>query len=282
MADRDSDKRKTQYGLGQEDYYQVAEMVEANMERRRAERENKKKKKVPKKPLFILALIVTVIGLFIFSFTNFFVVDSIEVEGNKYFSDEEIVTMAHAAPGRNLIYHPGKSSIKEYLKQNPYIEEVKVRRSLPSTLVIEVKERQQLGAIVYDDDYLIIDGNGILLRKTQTTPKITIIKGITVKKLALGEEVKTENERVFNDALKLLASMQENDLYFIRLEMSDMYIKAYIYDYLVCKGTYEQLESSMSKGRLHKILNNLFQKSIKRGTITFSDDGYASFKPSIE
>lgn len=282
MADRDSGKNTTQYGLGKEDYYQIAEMVDANMERRKAARENKKKKKIPPKPVFILLLIIAVIGLIVLSFTNFFVVDSIEVEGNKYYSDEEVVTMAHAAPGRNLIYHPGKSSIKEYLKQNPYIEDVKVRRKLPSTLVIDIKERQQLGAIIYDDDYLIIDGNGILLRKTQTEPKITIIKGIRVKKLALGETVVTEDERVFNDALNLLQAMEEKDLYFVRLEMSDMFIKAYIYDYLVCKGTYEQIENGISKGRLHKILDNLFSKSIKRGTITFSDDGYASFKPTIE
>ncbi len=280
MADNITDNENKQMGLSEEDYYRI---VDANIERRKSEREKKKiKKRVPIKPILVLLVFASVVGLFVFSLSNFFVVDNIEVEGNKYFKDEEIITMAHATPGKNLIYRPGKRSIKEYLEQNTYIEKVKVKRKLPSTLVIEVTERKQLGAIVYDNDYLIIDGNGVLLRKTQTQPKITIITGIKVKKLALGDKVEAEDSRVFEDALGLITMMEEKDLFFTRIEMSDMYIKAYVYNYLVCKGTYEQLKDSMSKGQLHEILKKLFDQGIKRGTITFSDDGYASFKPAIE
>lgn len=281
MTDKYSDENNpVQYGLGEEDYYSV---VDANIERRRAARENRKqeKRKALRKPLLILLAIVLAIGAVIFSFSNFFVVDSIEVEGNSYFTAEEIINMAHASPGKNLLYHPGKSGIKEHLKQNTYIDEVKVKRRLPSTLVIEVKERKQLGAITYDDEYLIVDENGILLRKTQTKPKITLIQGIKISKIKLGEVVESEDEKLLEQTFDLLRGMEENDLYFVRFDMSKNKIRAYVFDYLVCKGTYEQLIDGIDSGRLHTILQTLFKKRIKRGTITFSDDGYTSFEPNI-
>lgn len=278
MQDNHSNEEQIQYGLREEDYYQVAA---ANIEKRKAARELKQKK-APRKPAFAIVVMVAIIAMFILSFTNIFVVDNIEVEGNHYFSDEEVITMAHAAPGRNLIYHPNKKSIKDYLKQNTYIEDVKVSRKLPSTLVIKVKERKQVCAIVYDDDYLIIDGNGVLLRKTMTEPKLTIASGMKIKHIALGEEIKTDSDRVFGDLLHILNSMDDKDLFFSRIEMSDLYIKAYIYDGLVCKGTYEQFDSAIKTDRLHKILQKLLDDGIKRGTITFSDDGYASYKPVID
>lgn len=275
MADRETDD-KTQYGLREEDYYQI---VEANMERRKAKKQNKKKR--PNKLLIFALFVAALIGLVVFSFSDYFMIDHIEVKGNKYYTQEEILTMAHASPGSNLIYKPGKKEIIEFLEKNTYIKEVKVKRKFPTTLVIEVVERKQEGAIVYDDEFLIIDKEGVLLRKTQTEPKVTIITGIKIKNIALGEKIGVSKELILNDTLNIINLMGKSDLYFKRLEMSDMYIKAYIYDYLIFKGTYEQIEEAMESGKLHEILEQLFEKGVKRGTITFSEDGYASFKPNF-
>ena len=269
------------YGLNDDDYYAV---VDANVERHRNERKGKKKRKkikVKTKPLVILGVIAAVVGAVLFSFSDFFVIDGFEVRGNKYYSTEEIITMAHATPGSNIIYNPGKKDIVNYLEQNTYIKSAKVTRKLPSTLVITVEERTQLIGLTYDNEYIILDGDGVFLRKTRTEPKITIVSGVKVEKLELGKELVAKNERVYNNALNLVNTMVDSDLYFVRIDMSEMYISAYIYDSLVCKGTTEQIIEGMESGRLHTILETLFEKGIKRGTITFSDDGYASFQPSI-
>ncbi|MDD5824257.1 MAG: FtsQ-type POTRA domain-containing protein [Firmicutes bacterium] len=281
MADRRPDEREEiQYGLSEEDYYSV---VDANIERRKQERENRKKQKMKRarKPLMILLAIAIVIGGVVFSFSNFFVVDSIEVEGNSFYTAEEIINMGQATPGKNLIYHPGKAPIIEHLEQNPSIEKVSVHRRLPSTLVIKVVERERLAAITYDGEYLIIDGKGILIKKTPTQPKITLVSGLKVSKIKLGEKVEIEDEELFEQTLSLLNSMGPNDLYFIKLQMSKNKINAYVFNSLVCKGTYEQLYDGMNKGRIHTILVTLFEKKIERGTITFSNDGYASYQPAI-
>ncbi len=269
------------YGLSDEDYYAV---VEASVEEHRNERKTKKKKtkvKVPVKPLGVILGIAALVGAVVFSLSDFFVIDGIDVEGNSYYTDEEIISMAHATPGSNLIYKPGKKEIINYLEKNTYIKSAKVRRKFPSTLVIVVAERRQSLAVAYDNEYLILDSEGVFLRKTATDPKITIVSGIKVKTLELGERITVKNERILSDALTLINTMFEQDLYFKRIEMDELYINAYIYDSLVCKGTVEQLNEGMTSGRLHSILETLFEKGIKRGTIAFSEDGYASYQPSI-
>lgn len=274
------DEEKKEYGLDpKEDYSEIEEITARIRARKAAQLKRQQAARTRRK--IVLGVIVAVIALFVFSLTSFFDVDSIEVRGNSYFTAEEIINMGHAVPGKNLIYQPGKHSICSYLEESPYIKNVKVSRHFPSTLVITVEERKQLGAIKYDNKYLIIDDEGILLRKTKTLPKLTLIDGLIVQKIELGEQIGVKDEELFEQTMDILTKMRDNDLYFVELDMTDMYILAYIYDSLVCKGTYKQISSAIENGRLHKVLDQLFDDNIKRGTITFSNEGYISYVPTI-
>ena len=268
------------FGLDPKEDYSDIDEITARIKLRKQEA-IRRKNRARKKRIILLGIIVFTIAMFIFSISSFFTVDSIDVRGNVYFTADEVINMAHAAPGKNLIYHPDKKNIVNYLEQNPYIKKAKVSRHFPSTLVITIDERKQLGAIKYDKDYLIVDGEGILLRRTHTTPKLTLIEGIVVKKITLGEEIGVKDRELLNQALAILNKMSKKDLYFVRLDMTNMYILAYIYDSLVCKGTYKQLVTAIDNNRLHIVLDRLFDDNIKRGTITFSDEGYVSFIPTI-
>ncbi|MBP3895179.1 MAG: undecaprenyldiphospho-muramoylpentapeptide beta-N-acetylglucosaminyltransferase [Mogibacterium sp.] len=216
------------------------------------------------------------------SFTSLFTVDLIEVRGNSNFSAEEIISMAHASPGKNIIYHPDKEIIKENLELNPYIESADVSRKLPSTLVITVKERQQMMALKYDDDYLILDREGILLQKSRTKPKLTLIEGNTITRIKLGQQLGTGNEDLLQKSIGIMQTMADNDLYYVKVDMSDLSnIKAYVYDTLIVRTDYDTLIKNMENGRLHQVLDKLFEDSIKRGTITFVDEETVSFMPTF-
>ena len=233
----------------------------------------------------ILILLVAAVGSFIFSISGFFTVDSIEVRGNKHFTAEEIINIGHAVPGHNIIYDPGKQEIIDYLEQNPYIKTADVTRKLPSTLVITVNERAEACAFRYDDDYLVMDDQGILLKKTRTEPKITMIKGLVVTKLKLGEKIGTEDPKLFGNVLKIIRSMKAADLYFVTLDMTnyenDYQVRAYIYDNLVVRSDLNSLIENLDNGRLHKITDKLFEDGVSRGTIILGDDGSASFEPGL-
>ena len=263
-----------------------AEIEEIKEKIRQRKREKKRKAALRKVRFWtILSLVLLTAGAFIFSISGFFTVDSIEVKGNDHFTAEEIINIAHAVPGHNLIYDMDKKDIEDYLLQNPYIKKVVVTRKLPSTIVITVTERQQACAFKYDDDYLIMDDEGILLKKTRTEPKLTMVTGLVVSRLKLGETIGTQNQTMFGRLLRLIRTMNASDMYFVRIDMSDYEengaVRAYIYDKLIVKTNYDLLMENLKNGRLHRVVEKLFEDGIKRGTITFSEDGTASFEPGF-
>ena len=146
--------------------------------------------------------------------------------------------------------------------------------------MIKVTEREERLAFKYDDDYLVMDDEGILLRKTRNKPKTTIIQGVVVSKIKLGEEIGAEDSKRMDRALELISTMIKSDLYFVKADISNVKnIEAYSYDTLVVKADYDTLIANMENGRLHLVVEKLFNDGIKRGTITFLEDGSASFMP---
>ena len=250
-----------------------------DIEKRRMKR--KRKLKMPGFFTRIFIILGGIIAVTAFSLSSFFTVDTIDVQGNKYFTDEEISNMAHASTGQNIIYKLNKGNMLNYLEKNPYIEEARVYRKLPSTIVINVKERIQIAALTYGDQFLIIDNKGTLLRITKTKPKLTIVTGFKVKKVKLGEPVEVNSPDLFKELLSLLKSMEAGDVYFTKINITELFITANVYDSLVVKSKYKDLKDNIDKGRLHKVLDELFKRNIKRGTITISSDGYASFTPEL-
>ncbi|MBE6041027.1 MAG: FtsQ-type POTRA domain-containing protein [Clostridiales bacterium] len=252
-------------------------------ERKRANAERARRTRRRIRITLITLLVLT--GTFLFTISGFFTITSIEVRGNEHYTWEEILNISHAVPGRNLIYDPGTNEIVEYLEQNPYIKTATVTRQLPSTLVITVTERQEACSFKYDNDYLVMDEEGILLRKTRTEPKVTRAEGMVVSRIKLGEKIGTKDDKKFEKLLKLLQSAKKGDLYFVRIDLTEEEkngaVVAYIYDSLMIKTDYDTLITFIKNGRLHKSIEWLFNEGIKRGTITLGSDGTVSFEPGI-
>lgn len=270
---------KTRYGLPV-NHPAMGELAR-KQEERRLYKQRKRNRFRTRFYVLMTALILLVFWLII-SNSGVFTIDAIEVRGNSHYTAEEIINIGHATSGRNIIYQANIKETKEFLEQNPYIKSAEVRRKLPATLVIKVTERQERLAFRYDDDYLVMDEDGILLKKTRNKPKTTIIEGIVVSKIKLGEKIGTEDGKRMDMALDLIKTMIDSDLYYVKVDIStEKSVKAYIYDTLVVKTDYDTLMTNMENGRLHLVMEKLFEEGIERGTITFDEDGSASFMPAF-
>lgn len=247
-------------------------------------KEIERQKKVRKKKNYAVRVLVflgCLGGIALFLSSSFFSIQEIEVKGNHYYTDDEVITIADAKLGGNLFWGAGDSDIEDNLNKNPYFSEVKVKRKLPSTLVLEVEERGQIAAIVYGDKYVVIDKAGTVLRKSDVDPKLTLLTGLTISKLNVGESVGAEESNALDTTLKMLDTMQEGDIYFKKIDVSRVVIRAYIYDTLVVKGTPKQMMKAIESGNLQKVVNNLFKNDTKRGTINLGDHNYMSFSPGF-
>lgn len=243
-----------------------------------------RKKKVRKKKRYLLRFaifvsVVAAIGLFLAS--GFFAVKEIKVEGNVYYSDDEVITLSGAKTGVNLFYGVGDGKIKDKLSKDPYFAEVHIKRKLPGTVTIQIKERRQTAAIVYGDHYVIIDKEGTVLRKSNIDPKITLLDGLTISKMNVGDRVEIEEVSTLESTLQMIDSMEDGDFYFKKIDVSGIVVRAYIYDTLRVKGTAKQLQEAIRTGNLQKVVNNLLENDTVRGTVSLGDHGYISFSPDF-
>ena len=82
--------------------------------------------------------------------------------------------------------------------------------------------------------------------------------------------------------IKMLNTMKDGDMYFKMIDVSKVVIKAYIYDNLVVKGTPGEITDAIESGELQKVVTDLFDQKISRGTIVMGGSSYMSFSPDLE
>ena len=182
-------------------------------------RNKKKRKKKHYGRNFIIFLLI--IGSAVaFSLSSVFNVKKFTVTGNYYYSDEEVIAMSGAEPGNNIFFGTGEKKIREKLMKDPYFRGIDLKRHLPSTLEIKVDERRQIATVKYGNKYIVIAENGMVLRKGGIDPKLTLLKGLTLSKIKVGEKVRAEEKLTLKETLAVVALMKKGDLYFKKIKVS--------------------------------------------------------------
>ncbi len=246
------------------------------------QRDNKRRKKrMGFWPKFLIVVITGVV-IYLFASSSMFDVKSFEVTGNSYYSDDEIITMGNCSTGGNIFWGSNVGDIKNRLEKDPYMEKVRVKRVLPDKIRIEITERTQVAAVVYGENYVVIDSEETVLRKTEVEPQLTLIRGLTISGIEVGEPIEVEEKVSMRQIMDLITSMKENDMYFKAVELYEAGVKAYVLDNLVCEGTTQSITEAMTSGNLQKTIIKLFDSNIERGTINVSGDEYISFSPELD
>ncbi len=243
------------------------------------ERRKKKKRKKKNYLLRIFFVICFCIAAYFFLTSSLFDVQKIVVENNVYYTPEQIISIAGAKTGGNT-FSESTGDMEKKLLLDPYIKSVAVSRNLPSGIKITVVERREAAYLAYRTDFIIIDNDGIVLRKASVEPKITMLSGLTIKLIDPGKPLAVEENAILTAILSMLKKMDEQELFFKKIIISNVVIKAYIYDNLICEATPENLSNSMPQ--LKEVIYDLFKKGIKRGVIKMGSDGYFAFSPLPE
>lgn len=135
-----------------------------------------RKIKMVKKALInvsLIILIITAITLFLLS--PIFNIENISIKNNEKLSQEEIISLSQIEKGTNL-FKIRNAEIKNNIKENAYVDEVKVNRILPNTIEITVTERKVAYLLEYGSSYAYIDEQGYILEisSANITDKIKI------------------------------------------------------------------------------------------------------------
>lgn len=226
-------------------------------------------------------VIVSLVVIICIMLSPLFTIKKISVQGNHYYTKEEIANMCNTSIGNNLWFGAEKKILIKRLLKDPYFFDVKIKRKIPGTLNVIVKERTQAASIKFGGKYIIIDENGRVLRISEPDPKLTVLEGLTLKKINVGEKISAKEKNRLEKAMKILSYTIEGDFYFKKIVVEDDMVTGYIYDTLKVKGTVDQVKNSILSGNLQKVINKLFQNKTKRGTISLGEKNYISFSPTF-
>lgn len=173
-----------------------------------------KKKKAILKIVKVLTLIIVIIGVSIYvALSPLFNIKEINVTGNSKLSKEEIISLSELKTDENT-FKVSKKNIKNKVKANAYIENVKIRRKLPDKVEIIVVERVATYMIPFANSYIYINNQGYMLEITSQKAEMPAIVGISTpeEELHEGQRLISEDLVKLGEVLQIMESANANEI----------------------------------------------------------------------
>jgi cell division protein FtsQ len=157
--------------------------------------------------------------------SEYFNVKNVVVRYNRIATTEEVVSLSQLKG--NNIFLIDKDKLKEKLSANPYIEGVEIKRSLPGTVILQIKEKEIKGLVKYQNSFVNIDSKGRMIQVVNKFPdgKTPLIEGIKLEQFAAGEYLIKENEvwqKSLEDVLKVVDFKEYSDILY-SINIQDQY-----------------------------------------------------------
>ena len=185
-------------------------------------KENVKRKNKPKPKnkkikviasLFVLFLLIIGAGAFILT-TPTFNITNIIVNGNEKNDEDTYKDLIQIKIGETNIYQITKKQIAKRLKQNPYVESAEIKRKLPNTIEIDIKERKACFQTVSNEKYAYIDNQGYVLEYSDNKLEVPILIGLESFKNEIkeGQRLLENDLYKINTTFKILSYLKNNNI----------------------------------------------------------------------
>ncbi len=251
------------------------------------------------KKLFTFVLIVTAVVLFVRS--SLFIVDNINVTGNKKYQANEIILRSGLVTGQNVFKMLGEKpknlltlrfgDREEAVSMSmPYISSISIRPSLPKSIKIKVTERTPFCILDNKGTSLLIDKQGYaleVLTNQNEIKKYFKIIGNSLDSFKLGQEVKFKNKDTLDDLMGFCNALTKNDkdtkpkLYpkLTAVNMSDPGAVTAVFENRVTVKFGDMDDLDYKIGFFRKLfVNNITAK--QKGTLDYTTGKYPFFAPA--
>ncbi|MDR0357706.1 MAG: FtsQ-type POTRA domain-containing protein [Clostridiales Family XIII bacterium] len=243
--------------------------------------EARKRKKRKKKHYLLKFLLVAAVGVgaYFLMMSDLFSIRAVEVAGNEHYTKERIAEMSGLRIGENM-FKIDMGKVEDRLAKDPYIQIAKVERKPFHGVLIDVEERAEKFMIKNGEKYAIVDYDGMVLREADEPPPLPLIENFKITKAEPGKALVVTENALLMDTIRFLGKAEKSDLFFMRVVASDISVKAFIYEGLICKGSYKNIESNIES--LKKVIADLQQQNVERGTIIISGNDACTFTPEAD
>ena len=211
-------------------------------------------------------------------------VSEIKIEGVTLFVQDQILGVGGVSTGQNLV-RTNTDIVEKRLKDTlVYLDDVKVTKKFPSTLVITCTEAEKAADIEYKNSYYVLSTSGKILETKNPAPTgdIPVIKGFELKSLSQGDKLASEDSFKADILKELLNDL--HDLKFKNIDSIDLTTRSDIK--LMYDGRLEiKLGSSVDMEYKLTYLKAVIDKSITddyEGTLIYNgaDSGISAIPKS--
>ena len=168
-----------------------------------------------KRIIKIVILLGLIIGAIIFATCSpIFNIQDIEVIDNNRVSSETIISLSGINKNENIFRFVATKAMND-IKQNAYIEEVKIRRVIPNKIQIEVTEREPKFSIPILGEFAYISTQGYILEIAHNELNLPIIYGLQTaeENITVGNRISEEDLTSLETILKIMNAMNDSGLY---------------------------------------------------------------------
>lgn len=164
------------------------------MQRRRETSNERYKRIIRQRRIFVLCVFVLVIVLCICLFTPLFGISDIAVSGNSVVSSEEIISASGIEKGEN-VFRVNKSKAKKALSAIAYVEGAEIKRKFLARIEIAIDEATPDIIIDTPTQFVVTTINGRVLQVTDDVTNLTspIVYGIAISGAEPAQNIQPED-----------------------------------------------------------------------------------------
>ena len=190
-----------------------------------------------------------VLLIFVLVFFLGFRVTSVQVEGNSFYTDDEIKNMVTNVPLAKNSILAGFINTEKSTKDAAMIDSIKISRINRNTLLLQVEEKQIIGYIEYQGQCLNFDRQGIIQIITdEPMENVPKIEGIDVKEAVQGERLSGISRTKLNTILSVGKMLEKMENKPDRLEFNDLnQLVMYYGDIEVRLGDDENMDEKINR-----------------------------------
>ena len=163
--------------------------------------------------LYAFVSLTLLIAILVLSVLLLFHVQEIQVTGNSYVEENQILSLVWEDPNTsNALYTLWKFKSGSYHKPE-YVEAIDVSLKAPWKVQLQVTEKKLIGCMAAEGEYSYFDKEGmVLLKSEELLEEIPVIEGLGGNAVELYEKIPMENEKVFSYILQLTEELEKQEL----------------------------------------------------------------------
>lgn len=240
------------------------------------------KKRLKRNLFYTFILVLVCVVFFAVCFFVFFKIKTIEYTGLTRYTEEKITETLGLELGENLFSFKASELERKIMQEYPYLGEVEIRRSIPSTLKIKIVEKTAKCYVKMKDTYYLLSDDLLVVEQSDRPYKDMNLVELRCNDIAfcvVGKYLRFYNNGSYESYEKLYNAMEKYELvdkidYIELVTRFDIYFS---FDERIEVYIGESDDADMKIRFFKGILSKLDDDA--EGTLDLTSTKEASFKP---